>query len=207
MKIISEFFGTAFLIMIVVGSGIMASRLSQGNIALALLINALVTGLGLYVLILCLAPLSGAHFNPIVTLTEMLSKRLDKNQFILYFVAQMSGAYFGILLTHLMFDLALFQIATQPREGFALYFSEFIASFGLIMVVKLSRDKAAIAVAAFIAAGYWFTASSSFANPAVTASRIFTDTFCGIAPSGVIGFITAQLLGALLAYKITKKLN
>lgn len=201
---VAEFLGTAFLLMIVVGSGIMGENLAQGNEALALLVNSLATGMGLFVLIQSLGGISGAHFNPVVSMVEMLWGRLDRKTLLGYWAAQFSGAIFGVLLTHVMFHQSLFQISQKNRNEPHLWISEVVATFGLICVINLAGKKhvefAPMTIAAYITAGYWFTSSSSFANPAVSISRIFTDTFCGIAPEGVIPFICAQLIGALLAF-------
>ena len=209
-KYLSEFIGTSFLIMIVVGSGIMGENLSSGNIALALLANSLATGFGLFVLIESFGPISGAHFNPVVTLLEFLSKKITKKELGFYFIAQFFGAYLGILLSHLMFDLSLFQISTKERLGLNLFVSEIVATIGLLSVIKLvsrhSPHKVAAAVSCYIASAYWFTSSTSFANPAVTFARMFTNTFCGIAPNGFVYFVLAQLVGLIvinLAFSIT----
>jgi glycerol uptake facilitator-like aquaporin len=209
-KVWAEGFGTAFLLMIVVGSGIMAERLSglpsgpaAGQEALALLANSLATGFGLFVLIEALGPISGAHFNPVVSLTELLRGGLRFREFLGYGFAQIGGAIFGVIVTHLMFGLPALQIASKPRPGLPLLLSEFIATFGLIAVIALGRRASStrlpVMVAAYITSAYWFTASTSFANPAVTVARMFTDTFCGIAPAQVAGFVLAQIGGALLA--------
>jgi len=205
---ISEFLGTAFLLAIVVGSGIMGENLSQGNAAVALLANSIATGAGLFVLIRCLGPISGAHFNPVVSLVETLWGRISKIQLSVYWVAQFLGAVTGVFIAHLMFSLPLIQISEKHRDGFHLIFSEFIATFGLICVIAISGRKhvewAPLTIAAYITSAYWFTSSTSFANPAVTVARSLTDTFCGIAPSGVVFFIAAQLFGSIAAFYITR---
>ncbi len=194
--------------MIVVGSGIMGDKLSNGNEALALLANSIATGFGLFVLIQILSDLSGAHFNPIVSFSERLRGKLTNGEMFLYWIAQFFGAIIGVLITHLMFDLDVFQIASKNRNELHLSFSEVIASFGLISTIMLSSKKKAeltpFTIAAYITSAYWFTSSTSFANPAVTIARTFTNTFCGIAPNGLVFFILAQFLGALLSFFLLK---
>lgn len=210
-KFISEFLGTAFLLIIVVGSGIMGENLAQGNVAIALLANSLATGFGLFVLIQSLGSISGAHFNPVVSFVELLWGRLTKQETLLYWVAQFSGAILGVLLTHSMFDLDLIQVSGKSRSGAHLWISEALATFGLIATIALAGRKhvefAPMAVAAYITSAYWFTSSTSFANPAVTVARSFTNTFCGIAPSGIVMFIGAQVVGALLSFCLLKNLK
>lgn len=202
--LLSEFFGTAFLVMIVFGSGIMGVNLSGGNVALALLVNSIATGAGLFVLIQCLGTLSGAHLNPVVTSMELLWGRIDFKKFISYIFVQNLGAIAGVILTHLMFQQEILQISTVARTGSHLWISEIIATFGLICVVALAGKKhvelAPLAIALYITAGYWFTSSTCFANPAVTFARIFTNTFSGIAPSNAAAYINSQFAGAFLAY-------
>jgi glycerol uptake facilitator-like aquaporin len=210
-RFFSEFLGTVFLLMIVVGSGIMGENLAQGNEAIALLANSLATGFGLFVLIQSLGQISGAHFNPIVSLIEMLWGRLKKRDLILYWTAQISGALVGVLLTHVMFDQELLQISQKVRVGAHLWVSEVVATFGLISVIALAGRKhvefAPMAIASYITSAYWFTSSTSFANPAVTIARSFTNTFCGIAPNGILFFIMAQVLGALISFVVLRKLT
>lgn len=202
-RFLSELFGTAFLLMIVVGSGIMGENLANGNVAIALLANSIATGAGLWVLIQSLGPISGAHFNPAVSLIELLWKRLTLRELVSYWLAQFSGAFMGVLSAHLIFGLKVFQISGKARTGINLGFSEFVATFGLISVIALAGKKhpdwAPFAIASYITSAYWFTSSTSFANPAVTFARMFTDTFCGIAPSGFALFCIAQIAGALCA--------
>ncbi len=211
VKFFSELIGTAFLLMIVVGSGIMAQNLFPGQTGAALLANSIATGAGLFVLIQSLGPLSGAHFNPAVSLIELLWKRLSQKEALFYIIAQFIGAYLGTLLTHVMFDQSVFQISGNDRTGLNLFVSEAVATFGLISVIALSGKKhvefAPMSIAAYIVAAYWFTSSTSFANPAVTFGRIFTDTFTGIAPNGVLYFWGAQIIGALLAWGLLKKIK
>jgi len=200
---VAEAVGTAFLLAAVVGSGIMAERLAAGNVALALLANAIATGGALYALILAFAPLSGAHFNPLVTLAAASAGALRWRGAGAYLVAQILGAVVGVLLAHLMFDAPLLQVSSHIRGGPGQWTGEFVASFGLIAVIESGKRHfpAALAgaVAAYITAAYWFTSSTSFANPAVTLARALSDSFAGIAPASVPGFILAQLAGAASA--------
>ena len=208
-RYVSELLGTAFLLTTVVGSGIMGQNLSGGNEAIALLANSIATGAGLFVLIQCLGPISGAHFNPVVSLVEFFWGKLKRSDLIAYWVAQISGALIGVGVAHLMFGLPLIQVAQKHREGFHLGFSEFIATFGLICVIALHGkkqvEKTPLAVAAYITSAYWFTSSTSFANPVVTIARSLTNTFCGIAPTGIVAFVIAQFLGAIGAYFLLRK--
>ncbi|NOT78807.1 MAG: aquaporin family protein [Bacteriovoracaceae bacterium] len=210
-KILAEFFGTAFLLMIVVGSGIMGENLSGGNTAIALLANSLATGAGLFVLIQNLGPISGANFNPVVSLIEAMWGRLDRRTLFLYWIAQFSGAIIGVWLTHAMFHQEILQLSVKSRMGSHLWISELIATFGLICTIALSGRKhvefAPMSIAAYIVSAYWFTSSTSFANPAVTLARAFTNTFCGINIGGIVPFVVAQFVGALLAFSILKKLK
>nr|WP_315486638.1 MIP/aquaporin family protein [uncultured Undibacterium sp.] len=202
-KLVAEFLGTAFLLAIVVGSGIMAQNLAGGNIALALLANAIATGAGLIALILMFGNLSGAHFNPVVTLSEAWQKNLPLHYVAPYVVTQIVGAFAGVAAAHGMFDLPVFFASTHVRTGASQWWSEFIATFGLIaVIISTSRTRPAttpFAVAAYITAAYWFTSSTSFANPAVSLARAMTDTFAGIRPIDAPGFILAQLVGAACA--------
>ena len=197
-KIFSEFLGTAALVGVVVGSGIMAENLASGNIALALLANALATFWGLYFLITCLGQFS-AHFNPAVSLIFFIKKDLDSKTFIYFIIFQTLGAICGALLANAMFDLDIFQISEKLRTGSNLWLSEGVATAGLILIILLSpKEKTAIMVASYIGAAYWFTSSTSFANPAVTIGRVFSDTFTGIEPYSAMYFILYQLIGALV---------
>ncbi len=206
-RLAAEAIGTALLLAVVIGSGIMGERLSQGNDAIALLGNSIATGAGLAVLIFLFAPISGAHFNPVVTLVEAIEGRLNWRDAFSYVPVQIIAALAGVAATHLMFGEALFTPSDHARIGPRLWWSEFIATFALILVIKLSAHHNAkavpLTVAAYITAAYWFTASTSFANPAVTIARSLTPTFAGIRPDGVIGFILAQLVGALVAAKFS----
>ncbi len=207
-RLAAEAIGTALLLAIVVGSGIMGERLSQGNDAIALLGNSIATGAGLAVLIFLFAPISGAHFNPVVTLIEAIEGKLIWRQALAYVPTQIVSALAGVAAAHLMFGEALFTPSEHARIGPSQWWSEFIATFGLILVIKLSvRNHAAavpLTVAAYITAAYWFTSSTSFANPAVTIARSLTPTFAGIRPDGVPGFIIAQVVGAVVAAKFAK---
>jgi len=206
----AEALGTAFLLAAVVGSGIMAQKLSGGNLALALLGNTLPTGAILVVLILIFGPLSGAHFNPAVSLAFALRRELSWLDAVVYIAVQLIGGIAGVLAAHLMFDLPIWQLSTTVRSGGGQWFAEFVASFGLLLTIfgclAHAPQAVAYAVGLYITAAYWFTASTSFANPAVTLARSLSDTFAGIAPAGVFGFVLAQLLGALLALVVARAL-
>ena len=199
----AEILGTAFLLMAVVGSGIMGERLAAGNIAMALMANAVATGAALVALIMTFGPVSGAHFNPVVTLAFALRGGLSWHEATSYIVAQITGAFAGVAAAHLMFGLPLFFASTHVRNGSAQLWSEFVATFGLLVVILAcvrSRPAAVPwAVGAYIAAAYWFTASTSFANPALTVARAVSNTFSGIRPADVPAFIAAQIAGALAA--------
>lgn len=199
----AEALGTAFLLAAVVGSGIMAERLSGGNVALALLANTIATSATLLALILTFGGISGAHLNPAVTLAAAMRRELPWGQVPGYVAAQISGAFAGVAAAHTMFAQPLFVASQHVRSGGAQWFSEFVATFGLLSVIfGCSRNRPGavpFAVAAYIAGAYWFTASTSFANPAVTLARAGTDTFAGIRPADVPGFVTVQLAGAIAA--------
>lgn len=202
-RALAEALGSAFLLAAVIGSGIMAARLAGGNAALALLCNTLPTGAMLAVLILIFGPVSGAHLNPVVTLAFAFRQQLTWGAACAYLVAQVTGAIIGGWTAHLMFGLPLWQIATTARSGGGQWLAEAVATFGLLLTIFgcLAGARAAIpyAVGLYITAAYWFTASTSFANPAVTIARSLSDTFVGIAPNGVPAFIGAQCAGALAA--------
>jgi glycerol uptake facilitator-like aquaporin len=207
-KLVSEFLGTCLLVCIVVGSGIMATNLSQ-DIGVQLLINAVSTVFGLMVLIQLLMPISGAHFNPVVTLINLIQKNVSISTFIKFSIVQTAGAITGAILANAMFNLALFETSTKIRSGSNLYLGEVIATAGLILVINLLvfQEKTAlipVMVASWIGSAYFFTSSTSFANPAVTVGRIFSESFAGIAPSSVLQFIAAQIIGALLGLGIFK---
>jgi glycerol uptake facilitator-like aquaporin len=199
-RVAAEFLGTAFLLAAVVGSGIMGERLAGGNVAIALLANTLSTGTVLAVLIQVLAPISGAHFNPAVTLAMSTTGNLPWREVPAYLLAQCAGAFAGVAAAHLMFGLPVFFASTHPRHGPAQLWSEVVATFGLLLVIwgcsRFQPSATAWAVGAYITSAYWFTASTSFANPAVTLARSASDTFAGIRPGDVPGFVLAQLLGA-----------
>ncbi|QEE27782.1 aquaporin family protein [Terriglobus albidus] len=201
-RAVSEFLSITLLLAVVVGSGIMGQRLDQGNEAIALLANSLATGAGLVALILTFGDLS-SHMNPVVTMAAVLDRSLPRREAALYVLAQAAGACCGVVLAHAIFGQSLLQHGTHIRSGPALLLSEFVATFGLLMVVlSCSRVRPAAvpyAVGAYITAAYWFTSSTSFANPAVTLARCLTDTFASIRPADVLPFIVAQVLGALAA--------
>ena len=210
-KLFSEFLGTCLLVCIVVGSGIMATNLSQ-DIGVQLLINAVSTVFGLMVLIQLLMPISGAHFNPVVTLVNLIQKNVSISTFIKFSIVQTAGAITGAILANAMFNLALFETSTKIRSGSNLYLGEVIATAGLILVINLlvSQEKTAlipVMVASWIGSAYFFTSSTSFANPAVTVGRIFSESFAGIAPSSVLQFIAAQIIGALLGLGVFKAVS
>lgn len=211
VQMLTEFIGTAFLLMIIVGSGIMGESLAQGNAAVALLANSLATGAGLFVLIQSLGPISGAHFNPVVSLVEMLWGRLGKVALLSYWIAQLSGAIAGVLVTHVMFDQVVLQLSQRDRSAPHLWVAEVVATFGLIGTIALAGRKnvvlAPLSIAAYIFGAYWFTSSTSFANPAVTVARMITNTFCGISPMSVGPFVIAQFAGAALAFWLVRKLE
>ena len=190
------------LLAIVTGSGMMGETLSAGNAAVALLGNSIATGCGLYVLITLLAPISGAHFNPVVSIMFWRAGILNTQALLGYIAAQIAGAISGVWLTHLLFSLPIIQASTKPRTGLGIWVSEFIATLILLGViylgVKLAKEKIAMLVALTVTAGYWFTSSTFFANPAVTIARSLTNTFVGIAPIDVLGFVTAQLAAVIL---------
>jgi glycerol uptake facilitator-like aquaporin len=199
-RVAAELAGTAALLTIVIGSGIMAERLAGGNAAIALLANALATVGGLYVLIELLAPVSGAHLNPAVSAIVALQGGLPRAMLALYVAAQLTGAALGAWLAHAMFDAELIQLSTRTRSGTGQWIAECVATFGLLLVVlRAAPSRAAALVAVYIGAAYWFTASTSFANPAVTVARALSDTFAGIRPIDVPGFVGAQFVGAMAA--------
>ena len=202
-RITAEFIGTAFLLMAVVGSGIMGERLCGGNLAIALLANTIATGAALVTLILTFGPVSGAHFNPAVTLADASQRGIRWREVPGYIVGQTLGGFLGVGCAHLMFGLPLYSASARARSGYSQAFSEFIATFGLLSVIwgcsRLRSSVVPFAVGAYITAAYWFTASTAFANPAVALARAATNTFSGIRPVDVPGFITAELLGAASA--------
>ncbi len=205
-RLVAEALGTALLLATVVGSGIMGDSLSGGNDGIALLGNTLATGAILVVLILIFGPISGAHFNPAVTLVFAVRKDISPRDAALYVAVQIVAGIVGVLLAHGMFDLSLVQESTKARSGIGQWVSEGVATFGLLASIlgclRWRPDAVPYAVGLFITAGYWFTASTSFANPAVTIARSFTDTFSGIQPSDAPAFVLAQFIGALLAFVV-----
>ena len=206
IKYIAESIGTFLLVAVVVGSGIMAENLSQGNNAIALLGNTIATGAILFVIIKMFASISGAHFNPIVSMVFLIRKEIDLKEFINYVIIQIISGISAVFIIHFIFNQQLYQISTNIRGEWPLLVSEIIATCGLILTIlfirKSDEKSIAMGVALFITAGYWFTSSTSFANPAVTIARLFTDTFTGIAPISVLYFISGQIIGAFLGYKI-----
>jgi len=210
-KVLGEYLGSTLLVAIVVGSGIMATDLTQ-DVGLQLLINTIATVFGLAVLILILAPISGAHFNPVVTLIDLIQGKSSVIQFLQYAVVQTAGAISGAFLANAMFDQAIIQTATKIRSGNNLYLAEIVATAGLILVINLLVNQKNLtvipaAVAAWIGSAYFFTSSTSFANPAVTIGRTFSDSFAGIAPECAPQFIAAQILGAIIGLGLVKVLT
>jgi glycerol uptake facilitator-like aquaporin len=202
-RLAAETLGTALLLAVVIGSGIMGERLAGGNVAIALLGNTLATGAGLVVLITVFGPISGAHFNPVVTLAFALRREIGLGVALAYGVVQAAGAILGVFAAHLMFALPVVEVSAKLRSGGGQAFSEAVATFGLIATLlgclRFRPDFTPVAVGLYITAAYWFTASTSFANPAVTLARSLSDTFAGIAPASVPAFIAAQVIGALIA--------
>lgn len=202
-RLVAELLGTLLLVATVVGSGIMAEQLAGGNDALALLGNTIPTGAILVVIILIFGPISGAHFNPAVTLAFLIRKDIDLRTALTYWPVQIVGGVLGTIIAHHMFELPLLEASTHARTGLSQWSAEIVATFGLVLTIfgciRYRPETVPYAVGLYISAGYWFTASTSFANPAVTMARSFTDTFSGIAPADAPGFIVAQLIGAALA--------
>lgn len=199
----AELVGTAALLCAVIGSGIMAEQFAGGNVAVALLANTLATVFALYVLIETMGPISGAHFNPVVSLVLAIRKDLDRHQLLGYVVAQLMGAALGAWLAHAMFELEIFQWSAKVRTGQAQWLAEAVATGGLLFVILRSpQGKASGIVACYIGAAYWFTASTSFANPAAAFGRMFSNTFAGIYPADVPAFVIAQLVGGLLGWAL-----
>jgi len=210
-KVLGEYLGTTLLVAIVVGSGIMATNLSQ-DVGVQLLINTISTVFGLVVLIQILGPISGANFNPVVTMVDLIQKRTNIVTFVQYVIAQTAGAITGAILANGMFSHPLIEISTKTRSGGNQYLGEIVATAGLILIINLMihQEKTAlipVIVASWIGSAYFFTSSTSFANPAVTVGRIFSDSFAGIAPECVLKFIAAQILGALIGLGLTKVLT
>jgi len=203
---LSEFVGTALLLAIVAGSGLMGESLAAGNAAVALLGNSIATGAGLYALIVLLGPISGAHFNPVVSLMFWKLGHLDFKKMLAYWGCQFTGAIAGIWLTHLMFSLPIIQESTKVRTGLGIWISEFVSTLVLLSVIHIGdqkvKDRVPMLVALTVTAGYWFTSSTFFANPAVAVARSLTNTFVGIAPNDVFGFVLAEILAALVMVRL-----
>jgi glycerol uptake facilitator-like aquaporin len=204
----AEFLGTAFLLATVIGSGIMGTRLAAGNTAIALLANAVATGAILVVLITMLGPISGAHFNPAVTAVFAIKKELRASEAIRYVIAQIAGGVVGVLVAHAMFEQSLLQVGTNVRAGPGQWFAEWVATFGLVATILMTLRTRSVSVPTsvglYITAAYWFTASTSFANPAVTIARALSDTFAGIRPADVPPFVVAQIVGAVMALYVCR---
>ena len=204
-KLLAEALGTALLLAVVIGSGIMAERLSGGNVAIALLANTLATVGGLYILIEVFGSISGAHFNPAVSLVMTFRGALATNLLAPYIVAQLLGAILGAWLAHAMFDMTILQFSMKTRSGLGQWIAEAVATFGLVFVIlRAPAARVAAMVACYIGAAYWFTASTSFANPAAAVGRMFSDSFAGIAPLSVPGFVIAELAGAGVAVLVNR---
>jgi glycerol uptake facilitator-like aquaporin len=205
---VTEAVGTALLLAIVVGSGIMGERLAQGNLAVALLANSIATGAGLYVLIVIFAPISGAHFNPLVSMIVTFERRMSSWHAAIYVLAQCAGAFLGVAAAHAMFGLPIVQVSAHVRPTLGEGFGEVIATFGLILVIsltaKIRAEAIPLTVGGFITSAYWFTSSTSFANPAVTFARAMTDTFAGISLESVPLFICGQLIGGALGMLLAR---
>lgn len=207
-KLLAEGLGTTLLLAVVIGSGVMAERLSGGNVAVALLANTLATVGGLYVLIEVFGPVSGAHFNPAVSAVMAWRGELPLASLLPYVAVQLLGGLLGAWLAHAMFDLSILQFSTKPRSGTGQWIAEAVATFGLLLVIlRAPPSRVAAMVAAYIGAAYWFTASTSFANPAAVFGRMFSDSFAGIAPASAPGFVLAELLGAALAVGVHQLLS
>ncbi|RZJ11958.1 MAG: aquaporin family protein [Rubrivivax sp.] len=207
-KLLAEGLGTALLLAVVIGSGVMAERLSGGNVAVALLANTLATVGGLYVLIEVFGPISGAHFNPAVSAVMAWRGELPVTALLPYVAVQLFGAMLGAWLAHAMFDMSILQFSTKVRSGTGQWMAEAVATFGLLLVIlRAPPSRVAAMVAAYIGAAYWFTASTSFANPAAVFGRMFSESFAGIAPASAPGFVLAELVGAALAVAVHQLLS
>jgi glycerol uptake facilitator-like aquaporin len=204
-RVAAEALGTLLLLAVVVGSGIMGERLAGGNVAIVLLANTAATVAGLYVLIEVFAPISGAHFNPVVSLVMTVRGELPRSLFLPYTAAQLVGAVLGAWLAHAMFNVDILQLSAKVRTGTGQWLAEVVATFGLVLVlVRVPSRRVAGAVALYIGAAYWFTASTSFANPAAALGRMFSDTFAGIAPASVPGFVVAEVIGGALGMLVLR---
>ena len=207
-KLFGEALGTALLLAVVIGSGVMGERLANGNVAIALLGNTLATIGGLYILIEIFGPISGAHFNPAVSLVMAARGAMPRGLLLPYIAAQLMGSMLGAWLAHAMFDMTILQFSTKARGGPGLWLGETVATFGLLLVIlRAPSERVAAMVAAYIGAGYWFTSSTSFANPAAAFGRMFSESFAGISPSSVPGFVVAELVGAALAVLVHRMFN
>ena len=208
-KYLTEFFGTAGLLSVITGSGFMGQGLAAGNDAVTLLGNSIATGAALYVLITILGPISGAHFNPLVSVMAYGQKKLKQNDLLPYIASQITGAISGVWMTHLMFNLPIFQASTKIRTGLGIWFSELIATLILLAVIylglKYAKKQIAMIVALTVTAGYWFTSSTFFCNPAVTFARSLTNTFVGVAPQNILGFVIPQVIALIFILQIIKK--
>ncbi len=208
-KYLTELFGTAALLSVITGSGLMGEALSSGNDAVTLLGNSIATGAGLYVLIIILGPLSGAHFNPLASVMAYTQKQLKLKDLLPYIISQITGAIMGVWMTHLMFNLPIVQTSTKIRTGLGIWVSEVIATVILLTVIylglKYAKKHIPMIVALTVTAGYWFTSSTFFCNPAVTFARSLTDTFVGIAPQNILGFVISQLIALIITLQVTKK--
>jgi glycerol uptake facilitator-like aquaporin len=201
----AEFLGTLLLLAIVIGSGVMAENLSEGNNGVALIANTLATVFGLYILIEVFGPISGAHFNPVVTLTIVLLKRQAGKELIPYTLVQLAGAFFGAILVHQMFDMELLQFSEKARTGWGIWTGEIVATAGLLLVILMAKqERISGMVACYIGAAYWFTSSTSFANPAAAFGRQFSNSFAGIAPADVPAYVVFEVVGGLLAIVLYK---
>lgn len=207
-KLLAEAVGTALLLAVVIGSGVMAERLSSGNVAIALLANTLATVGGLYILIEVFGPVSGAHFNPAVSAVMAARNEMPRSELLPYIAVQLAGATLGAWLVHAMFDMQILQFSTKARSGTGQWIAECVATAGLLLVIlRAPKGRAPAMVAAYIGSAYWFTASTSFANPAAAFGRMFSDSFAGIAPANVAGFVVAQLMGAALGVALHQALE
>lgn len=207
-KLAAEFLGTMLLIAVVIGSGVMAENLSEGNNGVALTANTLATVFGLYILIEMFGPISGAHFNPAVTMAMVLLKRQKAAEMLPYVLVQLAGAFVGALLVHQMFDMQLLQFSEKPRTGWGIWTGELVATAGLLLVILLANaQRVSAMVACYIGAAYWFTSSTSFANPAAAFGRMFSNSFAGISPADVPGYVAFELVGALVALALYKRLS
>jgi glycerol uptake facilitator-like aquaporin len=207
-KLLAELVGTALLLAVVIGSGIMAERLAGGNAAIALLANTLATVGGLYILIEVFGPVSGAHFNPAVSAVMTVRGELPRGELVPYIAAQLVGAMLGAWLAHAMFDMTILQFSTKVRSGLGQWVAEAVATAGLLLVIlRAPEGRAPAMVAAYIGAAYWFTASTSFANPAAAFGRMFSDSFAGIAPASAPGFVVAQMIGAAIGVALHQALE